>query len=164
MRWLYEARRTTKRLCWKEVKPKIVSGNGEIDGKRLGNMPFLNLQRKSFRLMYKLAWQKIETQKTLSHGLLAWRWTSCSEVPKSAKICSPIRRRPWDRCTILDIGSQISAGPIPFLNSFIWFKSSEKPCYQGQIDQSRTVKSKTWVCTFGGNFQQFPLISRPWNF
>ena len=82
----------------------------------------------------------------------------------SAKICSRIRGRPWDRCTILDIGSQFPAGPIAFLNSCIWFKSSEKPCYQAQIDQSRTVKSQTWVCTFRGNFRQFPLIFRPWNF
>ena len=48
----------------------IIQGNGEIDGNRLVNMHFLILQGISFRLMYKLAWEKIETQKTLSHGLI----------------------------------------------------------------------------------------------
>ena len=76
MTWLFEARKTTKRWpnlfagkSWKQVMPKISSGYGKIDGKRLVNIHFRILQSLSFYLMDNLAWPKIETHKLLSHRL-----------------------------------------------------------------------------------------------
>ena len=50
-------------------------------------MHFIILQGISFRLMYKLAWQKIETHKTLSHGLCGpYNRQLTPQAPKSAVI------------------------------------------------------------------------------
>ena len=65
----------------------IIQGNGEIDGNRLVNMHFLILQGISIRLMDKLAWEKIETHKTLSHGLCGpYDGQLTPQAPKSAVI------------------------------------------------------------------------------
>ena len=87
MRWLFEARKTTKKwpegscapfgppFCWEKLKKShakdLLGNNGKIDGKRLVNMHFLILQSIRFRLMYNLSWRQSETHKLLSHGVSA---------------------------------------------------------------------------------------------